>query len=189
MAKRVQKLLQGPLLLDIATRSRPVDASQGRDIPDLSGTLRKLFRRRFTEAVNDNDVLWAKKQLEQSKFISVRPRVSWEVTDKGIKHLKQLTGVVFETMPSLRLDAFWRAMTENEEERGVAVLRLIAVDNGSIAEILGAPHCQTSCDLFCEAFARAPSNSTIPFLTSIYEDLLELFFEFGSTLSRLAVST
>jgi hypothetical protein len=188
MATRLQKLLQAPLLLDIVTRSRRIDLSRGGDMPDVIKCLRSPCLRFNVPVETDfkNEIQWAKKQLLSNGDVIDQPRIWWDVSDQGLKRLHVLSDLVLRKLPPARLVEFWGRKTENEVEWGIAVIKLVPLDSPN--DILAARSCSTCCELFSEAFSLIPAESLTSILTSMYEILLDLFFEYSTALEPFAVT-
>ena len=199
MAINLQKVLQAPLLLSLATcypegfsSSRGGDRRDKRDIPELAKNLERAVRdagldvdlKNFT-----NRMEWARKKLVTDCLLSGQPGISWEITDRGVTHLRQIVMRVLRELPAARLDAFWREDGPDGFKRWVVVFDRVPKDEvcGILfqevpkSEIYDSVRCgrgDATARLWSAMFDTLPNDQTIDLLLHMYEDLLKLFLEF-----------
>ena len=193
MATRLQKVLQAPVLLSLATLY-PEGFSSKRvgDIPELAERLKNAVVKAGLELRwNDfkNEVERARQQLIKAGFFVGRNYESWEVTDCGVTRLREIVTRVLREQPAERLDSFWREDGPDGLKRWVVVfdrfpneelggILFDGVPKSEIYDTVCRGRGENTAKIWSAMFDALPNGETIDLLTSMYDDLLRLFLEF-----------
>lgn len=163
-----QKNIQIPLLWQLSTWS-PFEFYRG-DLSDhIMQPLARLYNladHEYQETLPDQKfyqiVMWGKKKLESEGSVFVRPKISWEVTDKGYERLRSFCS---QALADLEVEDRISFLSESDENCRDLFLNLLErLDENSLCYVVR--HASAFHDILPRAVAELPLEEVGGFLSS-----------------------
>ena len=180
MTRARQRVFQLPLLLEIAVRNGQVTSRKGEsDLRDIYDEIKTYFNleseylRGKTPcglARYENDVLWAKKQLEENSELKIKRHHSWVITEHGINRLRQ--AILKKLARGGRAIQLRFALSLDECERPFVLHLLALLPDNTLARIVH--HTLSLEGVLLEALGSVDSGDLPGFFVSAYFEIRQL---------------
>jgi hypothetical protein len=178
MATVRQKVLQAPLLLNIATWS-DAQISVVKSDGELDFVTEEL-KRGYEDTIGQvsdlsgfhSDVKWCRKEFQVHGLVAGEKGRTWTVTDKGLKRLKQYVLCILSTFDTDERRRLSGVRSENGQEWLIENLRVS--DDSQLR--IALDESKSTDELFVHSMDIASPVALRPVIVSYYEELRRYFF-------------